>query len=234
MNALHTLEYLTKHAAFRTVTGVAQAAGVDTSNLHACLSRKRSWPKSMVSRVAFALGLEVTQSESVVKLALAPRTVVHLAVDAAELAEVAEVLGVIADGGAVWLMIVPLEEPPAGSVQALALARVKTSYLVLHIMWANTEAACEGIDRLPQTLSGMWLRLHPDEGIASSLTSPEWIRMRAGVEGIETLDRLFEVQPTPRIEEWANMLLDVSQIGLSPAELTRLAILHTKRAFKPT
>lgn len=229
MNPLYALEFLAKHTVFKTVTGIAQAAGVDTSNLHACLSRKRSWPKSMVSRVACALGVEVVQLEPAVKFALAPRTVIHLAIDGGELADIAEVLGVIADRGAAWLMMVPQEEPPAGAVQVLALARVNTSYLVLHITWASTEAACEGIDELHKTLPGRWLAEIPTEGIGCNLSSPEWIRMRAGVEGIESLDRIFEVQQAPRIEEWANMLLDVSRIGVAPSELTRLAFQYSRQ-----
>ncbi len=228
MNALHALEYLAKHTAFKTVTGIAQAAGVDTSNFHACLARKRPWPKSMVSRVACALGLQVVQLEPDVNLEIAPQSVIHVAVPGEELPQLAEVLDTAAKGVKSWLMRVPVETPPAGAVQAMAMARVLTSYLVLHITWGSTDSAVDGIDQLPKVLPGVWLESNPDVG-AVSLTSPEWIRLRSGLESINALDRRFGVQQAPRGEEWAHMLLDVSKLGLSPAELTKLAALYAQQ-----
>ena len=231
MQTLHALEFLSKHTPYKTVTGIAQAAGVDVSNFHACLARKRPWSKSLASRVACALGLSVVQLEPELAVELCPQTVVHVAVAGDELQELAEVLEAISKGGRAWLMRVPIETPPAGSVQAIALARVMTSYLVIHITWSTNEAAVDGIDRLPEWLPGVWLNSNPDGG-AVSLTSPEWIRLRAGLDSITALDQLFGVQEYPSIEEWAHMLLDVSKFGVRPKDLTKLAAIFAQQSAK--
>lgn len=230
MHPIQALEYITKHIAFKTVSGIAQGAGVDVSNLHACLAHKRTWSQGVLSRVACAVGLEVSQFEPELALNLAPQTVIHLNVSGDDLPVLADVLDAIsAKRDRTLLMRVPIEAPSPGSVHALVIVHVCTSYVVLHVTWEAGEGAVQGIDQLPHVLTGVWLDEGNPDKLALSVSSSEWIRLRAGIENITALDRLFNVPRTPRIEEWAQMLLEVSKLGVSPESLTKMATLLTEK-----
>jgi hypothetical protein len=94
------------------------------------------------------------------------------------------------------------------------------SYVVTSIRWDNLDNAIKGIDDITNQLPGIWLSSDPD-AVCINKGSDQWIRLHAGIEPISTFDEWFN-KGVPRIEEWAQMLLEVSRDGFRPAQITQI------------
>ena len=223
MPPAHALEFITKHIAHKSISGIAQFAGVDTANLHACLAGKRTWPITLFRKVAAAVGLTANQEQ----LCLAKDVVIFLEVSGSELPSLASALNSISDNYT-WCLVCTQEEPTPNGIHAMTVASSRGSYVVTSIRWDTLECATKGIDEISTLLPGVWLSSNPD-AICLSQTSDQWIRLRAGIEPKSTFDGWFD-RGVPGIEEWALMLLEASRDGFRPSQVTR--ILKSMPRFK--
>lgn len=221
MNPRETLEFVTRHTAHKSMKYISSVAGTDAGNLHGCLSGKRALPFQMAQRVAAAVGLKATQVGNQLELGLTPHTVINLEVNGSELSMLVDALQSLAAKQVfLWRLLLAHEEVPAGGVSAVAIALVARTYFVINLAWDDVASAVAGIDGVRAMLPGVWLSQGPDD-FTYSTASEGWIRLRAGVESIHTLDVLFLRDTEPSIDDWARMLIDLNRLGAHPNVVAR-------------
>ena len=243
LTAREILEFLARHQTHRSVKSIAELAGVDGGNLHASLSGRRPLPLDTIRRVGAAVGLKVANPDGdAAQLELVPDTVMHLEVKVSEVSQLALVLHALTPMPVKWRSISKLwaelvdtsgsdDERPG--VYSLALARLPQGYVVIHLVWPSLREAQDSSQtytQIQQQLGGCWMS-KLDTGLSASDTL--WIRLRAGLESVRSLDKLLGAPPEPTGEEWAQMLLNISRRGLTPnnvIEFLEAAIQHPSDA----
>jgi hypothetical protein len=224
--AREILEFLVRHQTHRSVKAIAEFAGVDTGNLHACLSGRRPLPAITIRRVGAAVGLKVANPEERdPQLELVPDTVMHLEVKLSEISVLAQILRALTSATVTWRCVsalwsevvevsaATLEQP---GVYSLALGRLPQGYVVLHIFWPSLREAQESnltFSKIQEHLGGTWIS-EADTGLSASDTL--WIALRAGMGSVRSLDKLLGVSAEPTGEDWARMLLSITSRGLTP------------------
>ena len=239
LTAREILEFLARHQTHRSVKSIAELAGVDGGNLHASLSGRRPLPLDTIRRVCAAVGLKVANPEGQTpQLELVADTVMHLEVQVSEVPQLALVLHTLTPMPVKWRSVSKLwtelvdtsgvdDEQPG--VYSLALARLPQGYVVIHVVWPSLREAQDSsrtYSQIQEQLGGCWMS-KLDEGLSASDTL--WIRLRAGLESVRSLDKLLGAQQEPTGEEWAQMLLNISRRGLTPNNVMELlgnAVLH--------
>ncbi len=222
MSPREILEFVTRHTSHKSTKYISSVAGTDAANLHSCLAGKRALPFPMAQRVAAAVGLEASLVGNQLAVSLVPHTVIHLDVEGAELQELAVALQALAGKrGCAWRLVLPLEEVAAGGVFAIAIARADESCFVVNLTWSDSTEALEALEAIQDKLPGVWLPQDPEQ-YSYPVASAEWIRLRAGVESLRTLDTLFMRESEPGIEDWAQMLVELNQMGARPGAVARV------------
>lgn len=221
MSPREILEFITRHTAHKSTKYISSIAGTDAGNLHSSLAGKRALPFPMAQRVAAAVGLKATLVGNQLAIGVVPRTVINLDVDGAELQSLAVVLEALAGKRlCTWRLVLTLEEVQAGGVFAVAIALLNDAYVVINLTWSDIKEALDALESIRETLPGVWLPEEPEQ-FAYSTASPEWIRLRAGVESLRTLDAMFLRESEPNIEDWARMLVDLHRMGARPGVVAR-------------
>lgn len=217
------LEFITRHAAHKSMKYISSVAGTDAGNLHSCLAGKRALPFPMAQRVAAAVGLQASQVGNQLVVETAPHTVIYLEVEGAELPQLSAVLSTLAGKRTCsWLLVHAREEVGAGGVFAIAIAQFQECYVVINLTWSNSDEAYQMLDGpIHDVLTGLWLAKDPDL-CSYSTQSAEWIRLRAGIESHRALDKLFMREAEPGIEDWAHLLVELHQMGAKPGAVSRL------------
>lgn len=221
MSPREILEFITKHTAHKSTKYVSSVAGTDSGNLHSCLAGRRALPFPMAQRVAAAVGLQATLVGNQLAVSLVPHTVINLDVGGVELQELAVALQALAGKrGCTWRLVQAQEEVCGGGVFAIAVARLDDCYVVVNLTWSDSEEALAALEAIQETLPGVWLPQEPDQ-FTYSTASAEWIRLRAGIESMRTLDAMFLRDSEPGVEDWAQMLIELNQMGANPRVVSR-------------
>lgn len=222
MSPREILEFITRHTAHKSTKYISGVAGTDAGNLHSCLAGKRALPFPMAQRVAAAVGLQATLVGNQLTVGTVPHTVINLEVDGADLQQLSVVLNILTGKrGCAWRLVTPVEQVSTGGVFAVAIARVDECYVVVNLTWSDSEEAYQILGSpIRDVLAGAWLPQEPEQ-FAYSTASDEWIRLRAGVESFRTLESLFLREAEPGIEDWAQLLVELNQMGAKPGVVSR-------------
>lgn len=221
MSPRELLEFITRHTSHKSTKYLSTVAGTDAGNLHSCLSGKRALPFPMAQRVAAVVGLEAFLAGGQLALRTVPHTVINLEVDGAELPSLAAALHALAGRKqCTWRLVRPSEEVAPGGVFAIAIARVEECYLVINLSWSDSAEAYAALDTLKELLPGVWLPQEPEQ-FTYPTASAEWLRLRAGIESLRTLDGMFLRESETTIEDWAQMLIELNQMGAKPGAVAR-------------
>lgn len=222
MSPRELLEFITRHTAHKSAKYISGVAGTDAGNLHSCLAGKRALPFPMAQRVAAAVGLTAAMLSNQLAIEMAPGTIINLEVDGEELPVFGNAVHALAGNRpCVWRLVVPMEQVSNGGVFAIAIAGVGDGYVVANLSWMSGEDAYQVLgDQIRDLLPGAWLPQEP-EHFSFSLASAEWIRLRAGVESIRALDKMFLRETEASVEEWAQLLVELHQMGARPRVVSR-------------
>lgn len=216
------LEFITRHTAHKSAKYISGVAGTDAGNLHSCLSGKRALPFPMAQRVAAAVGLTASMLSNQLAITMAPGTVINLEVGGDELPVLGKAVQALAGNRSCsWRLVMPVESVSDGGVFAIAIVGVGDGYVVVNLSWMSGEDAYQVLGgQIRDFLPGVWLPQEPEQ-FCFSLASAEWIRLRAGVESIRTLDKMFLRETEVGVEEWAQLLMDLHQMGAKPRVVSR-------------
>lgn len=221
MSPLELLEFITRHTAHKSMKYISVVAGTDAGNLHSCLAGKRAMPFTIAQRVAAAVGLKASLVNNQLAIGLASETVINLEVEGAELPLLSDTLQTLAGEQSIcWRVIHTMEEVSDGGVFAIAIACIEDCYILVNLSWASSQEAYHVLNTLHGILPGVWLPQEPEQ-FTFSLASSEWIRLRAGVESIRTLDKMFMREHEAGIDEWAQLLIDLHRMGARPRVVSR-------------
>jgi len=233
MSPRELLEFITRHTAHKSTKYISGVAGTDAGNLHSCLAGKRALPFPMAQRVAAVVGLDAFLASGQLALRTVPYTVINLEVDGSELQSLTAALrGLASRKQCTWRLVRPAEEVANSGVFAIAIASADECYFVISLTWQDSKEAYAMLDKLQETLPGVWLPQEPEQFTYSS-ASAEWLRLRAGIESLRTLEAMFMRESTPTIEDWAQMLIELNQMGAKPGVVARFMqgmVLKAERA----
>lgn len=222
MSPLELLEFITRHTAHKSMKYISVVAGTDAGNLHSCLAGKRAMPFTIAQRVAAAVGLKASLVNNQLAIGLASETVINLEVEGAELPLLSDTLRTLAGERSIcWRVIHTMEKVNDGGIFAIAIACIEDCYILVNLSWASSQEAYHVLSNtLHGILPGVWLPQEPEQ-FTFSLASSEWIRLRAGVESIRTLDKMFMREHEAGIDEWAQLLIDLHRMGARPRVVSR-------------
>lgn len=222
MNSIEALDFFARHCAFRSLNSIAYVAGIDSGNLNGALAGRRPLSVFAAGKVAAAVGLGIVESGGDWTLCTVPQTIINLALDVRELAQLKEALAALHEGPVcVWRLAISREEVDLDDVFGIAIARVGSAYLIASITSSNQEGQVRGLDGgIRQSLPGVWLPQEPEQ-FTFSTSSPEWIRLRAGVVTERELDRIFLREAAAGIEDWAQLMIELHQMGTEPKTVSR-------------
>lgn len=220
MSPREILAFVISHTALKSFNALSRVSGMDPGNLHGRLTGKRPLPAGIAQRVAAAIGLEAMGDDDNLQIRLVRGAVLNLEVEGTELQQLSELMTALG-GGTTWLFVGRMSEPEPGEPAHMLIARQSDSYVVVSVRWPSIESAVEGYDTVREKLPGIWLQETNDDFVLSTGSS-EWIRLRAGVESVRSLDQMFQVPTPPTVEQWARMLVEMSRLGIRPVEITEL------------
>lgn len=216
-----TLEFVLRHLAFHSVTGLAQIVGVEGSGVRAGLTGKRPIPLVQVGKLAAAAGLKLQIDDAGgQQLRLAPDVAVHLEVNMNELMSLQAVVHALGPKPPVWKFVQAVV-PGKGTLMTI-LARLELNrhgnqergYIAAHISDLLLEP---GLACVQEQLAGRQEIPEP----ALEVDDVEWIRLRAGLYGSTELDQLYRlgVEPQPTAYDWADLLREAGRLGMAPRDI---------------
>lgn len=220
MTPREVLEFVVKHTAHKSIKGISHIAGADSGNLHACMSGKRPLPPSMARRVGGVVGLNCKIEDSRMTVRPFGDMVISLEVDHTELEQLSKVLAALSQATVEWRSYSLATEIDGEGVFAIAIARLSDSYVVTSITWPNRASVLPQAE-LEKILGGYWPTHVPAENQVTE-GNIQWLRLRASMESKSRLDRMFLVPEAPSVKAWAQMLIDLSNFGVHPEDITKL------------
>ena len=235
------LDFLSRHLSNRHIKALSEVTGLNSANVYASLAGRRPLPIDTAQRLANATGLEVDQeADGGIRLSVKPDRVLNFDVALEELPKLGRVIHSLSDqaipaGHRAWWLVSALwatnrvdsQETPG--VYAAAITHLRTSfttpnsYAVVNIHWPSTTSARDVGIRPHLLLEHLGeLRSSGRKPIVLPVDNSIWIQVRSGFLSVRNIDELLNIpkqESEPTGADWAQLLMTVSEQGLSPGDV---------------